>query len=656
MGSVASNATVATFDVAGSAGLEPVTSSVTGRRSNQLSYDPKFLAAGPPWFAHGIKFLIASQWFAKIYLMTNAEIARLLRNVAAAYTIKNENEFRFQIIAYERAADTIENSTEEINDLFKQGKLITLPGIGPSIQSHLEQLLKTGHVRHFDWVMFGISQAMFPLLDVPTLGPKKAYRLVKEFNLTKPETVIDDLEKIAKQGEIAKLEGFGEKSQQDILRAIEEYRQGQGKITKMTLPYAFELAETIILYLKKSKAVIKAYPLGSLRRMASTVGDIDIAVATNYPKAVITHFATYPNKLRIIEQGPTTASILVSSGHQIDLMTQPKESFGSLLQHLTGSKNHNIKLREIALKKGLSLSEYGIKNRKGKLTRFPTEKAFYEALGLDFIPPELREDQGEIEASLIHKLPKLIEAKDIKGDLHIHSSFPIEPSHDLGKDSMEDMLKKAKSLKYSFFGFSEHNPSISKHTNNQIYSILTKRKAKIEQLKLSSKSIRIINLLEVDILSNGDLAIDDKALGYVDMIIASVHSSFDQSREDMTKRVLTALSHPKVKILGHPTGRLLNQRKGYELEWNKIFDFCKKNNKALEINAWPLRLDLPDTLVREAVKKGVTMVINTDSHSVGQMDMMRYGVAVARRGWATQNNIVNTWDWTKFAKWLTMHL
>ncbi len=601
--------------------------------------------------------------------MTNAEIAKLLRNISAAYIIKNENKFRFQIIAYIQAADAIENSTEEISDLFKRGERIILPGIGPAIGAHLEELLKTGKVKHFDWVMSGISQAVFPLLNVPTLGPKKAYRLVKEFNLTKSKTVVDDLEKIAKQGKIAKLEGFGEKSEQDILRAINEYRQSKGKTTRMTLPYAFELAQTMIAYLKKSKAVIEAYPLGSLRRMASTVGDIDIAVATNDPKAVIAHFIAYPSKARIIEQGLTTASMLVSSGHQIDLMTQPKYSFGSLLQHFTGSKNHNIKLREYALKKGLSLSEYGIKlagktqnsklktqnyNSKLKTYLFSTEEKFYNAIGMDWIAPELREDRGEIELAIEHKLPKLVELSDIKGDFHIHSDYPIEPSHDLGKNSMEKMLKKAKILGYSYFGFSEHNPSISKHTKDEIYSILAGRKSKIEQLKSSHKDVRVINLLEVDILVDGSLAIDDKALGYVDAIIASVHNSFDQSREKMTKRVLAALSHPKAKILGHPTGRLLNQRQGYELEWDRIFNFCKKNNKALEINAWPLRLDLPDIVVHEAIKNNVLLIINTDSHSLEQMDMMRYGVAVARRGWATQNDIVNAWDWTKFKKWLTM--
>ncbi|MCL5434952.1 MAG: hypothetical protein M1405_01020 [Patescibacteria group bacterium] len=587
--------------------------------------------------------------------MNNTEIARLFRNVAAAYSIKDERKFRFQIIAYQKAADTVSNLTTEIGDFYKNNTLDTLPGIGVTIRSHLEELFKTGKVIHFEWALKDIPKAVFPLLDIPSFGPKKAYKLVKEFKLKNPDTVIGDLEKIAKAGKIAKLEGFGAKSQSDILRAIAEFRLGKGKTTRMTLPYAAEVADRVVSYLKQSEYVVEAEPLGSLRRKVSTVGDIDIAVATNNPKEVISHFTAYPHKERVIEKGEATSSILVSGGKQIDLMTQPPNAFGSLLQHFTGSKNHNVHLREYALKKGLSLSEYGIKklsDKKLKIQKYDSEEKFYKAIGLSWIPPEIREDTGEIELAAVNKLPKLVELSDIKGDLHIHSSFSIEPSHDLGRNTISEMLVKAGNLGYEYLGFSEHNPSISKHTPTQIYNLIKKRNEDIEHILSNNKSVRILKLLETDILPNGDLAIDNKILELLDGAIVSIHSVFNMNSVDMTKRVIKGLSHKKAKILAHPTGRMLNERAGYELDWSKIFEFCKRNNKALEINSWPGRLDLPDVIVRLTVNAGVKMVINTDSHMSEQMDLMKYGVEVARRGWATKDDILNTLSYNEFSDWL----
>lgn len=588
--------------------------------------------------------------------MTNLEIAKLLRNVAIAYSIKSDQKYRFQIIAYQRAADAIANTTFELEELIKEDKLKALPGIGPSIQSHLVELYNTGKVKHFEEMLKGIPPSVFTLVEVPTFGPKKAIKLINKFSLDNPKTIINDLEKLAKKGEIAKLEGFGEKSEQDILRAIAEYRKGSGKTKRMALPFAFELAEKIVNYLKKSNYVIKAYPLGSLRRMVSTIGDVDIAVSTENPKEVISYFVEYSYKERVIEKGETTASILAAGGKQIDLMTQPPQSFGSLLQHFTGSKNHNIHLRDFALQKGLSLSEYGIKKRlpngELKIEKFQTEESFYQALGLDWVPPEMREDTGEVELASQNKLPALVKLEDIKGDLHTHSDFPIEPSHDLGASSMREMVKKAESLGYEYLGFSEHNPSISQHTSQQIYNLLEKRKIIIDQINKSTKNVQVVNLLEVDILANGNIAIDDKSLTLVDAIIVSIHSSFNMNTKKMTERIIKGLSHPKAKILAHPTGRLLNERPGYDFDWDTLIEFIKTHNKALEINSWPNRLDLSDIRVRQAIENKVKLVINTDSHEVSQMEGMKFGVAVARRGWATKNDILNTLPYNKFIEWL----
>ena len=558
------------------------------------------------------------------------------------------------MLAYQKASETVAATTVELKDLYKEGKLDSLPGIGVTIKSRLEELFKKGRVSHFDSVLSDIPKAVFTLINIPSIGPKKAYRLAKHFSLNSPKNVVDELITKAKNGEIAKIPTFGEKSEQDILQTLLEYKAGKSKATRMVLPYAGEIAEKILAYLNQSPAVIKAVPLGSMRRMMPTVGDIDIAVATNKPKAVIEHFVAYPYKERIIEKGPSTASFLTSGGKQIDLMVQPANGFGALLQHFTGSKSHNVHLREYALKKGLSLSERGIKDLKKnkKLKKYDTEEKFYNAVGMSWIPPEIRENQGEIELAIQHKLPKLVQLRDIKGDLHIHSNFPIEPSHDLGVTSLEEMVKYAEKLKYEYIGFSEHNPSISKHNNNQIYTIISKRNQKIEQIKSSNKNIRIIKLLEIDILSSGKLAVDDKSMNLLDAAIVSIHSSFATNIKEMTKRVIEGLSHPKAKILAHPTGRLLNERAGYDLDFEQIYDFCKKNNKALEINSWPLRLDLPDTLIKQAVEYGVKLVVNTDSHAVNQMNLMKYGVAMARRGFATKNDIINTLGYSDFLIWL----
>ena len=586
--------------------------------------------------------------------MTNKEISKLLRNVAASYIIKNETKYKFQIIAYQNASDAIDELNIQVKDLYKENKLDEIPGVGPTIKERLVELLENGEVTHFKDVMKGIPQSVFTLMDVPGLGPKKAYKLAYHFHLENPDTVIKDLTKLANDNKISRLEGFGEKSQADILRSIEEYKEKKGKATKMTLPMANEIAKNIIDYLKTNEFVQNAECLGSLRRKKSLVGDIDLAVSSNKPIEVIKHFTNYPRKDRIIEKGEATSSLLTSSGNQVDLMVLQPKMFGSLLQHFTGSKNHNIALREFALKKGLSLSERGIKNlRTNKLQTYDNEKDFYNALGLKWIPPELREDSGEIELAEKSNLPAIIELKDIKGDLHLHSSFPIEPSHDLGINTIEEMVKKAIELKYEYIGLSEHNPSQSKHTETQIIDLVKKRNIEID--KISKKlNFKIFKLMETDILPDGKLALPDKALDELDATIVSIHSVFKMNKDAMTKRVILGLSHPKAKILAHPTGRILNERIGYEIDFEKVFDFCTKNQKALEINAYPNRLDLRDSVIKLAASAGVKMIIDTDSHATAHMENMDYGVSEARRGWATKDDIINAFGYNKVNNWLKL--
>lgn len=586
--------------------------------------------------------------------MSNLEIADLLRAISASYLIKDAKKNKFRIIAYENAAAAVEHLTSEAKDLWDEGKLDDIPGVGPSITEHLGEIFKTGKSKHFEEVMSGIAPAVFELMKLPGVGPKTASKLSHELSIHEASGALGKLQKAISAGKIAPIEGFGETSQAEIGRSIEEAKR---KTTRLLLPYAQRVASEVIVWMKKKDFVKDAQPLGSVRRKVATIGDVDIAVATDKPKEAMEHFVSYPHKKRVIEKGDRSASILVPPNIQVDMMVQPTEAFGSLLQHFTGSKHHNIVLREYALKHNMSLSEYGIK-KNGKLIKVPTEEAFYKTLGMKYIPPELREDAGEIEAALKGDIPDLLELSDIKGDLQIHSNFDIETSHDLGTSTMEEIIEKGNELGYNYLAFTEHNPSKSKHTDEQIVDILKRKKEKVEKLNYSlvktmKKGVKkVFNSLEIDILPDGSLPVSDSGMETLDFALVSIHSSFRGSRDQMTKRVLAALSHPKAKIFAHPTARKLNDREAVELDWPRIFDFCIKSDKWLEINGDPMRLDLPDFLVKDAVKAGVKLTLGTDSHHRDHMTNMEYGVYVARRGWATRENIINTRSLTELERML----
>ncbi len=560
---------------------------------------------------------------------TNLQIAELLRDVAASHKLKNQNKYKFQIIAYERAADAVEHSTSELKDLWDDGKLEEIPGIGKSIAGHLDELFKNGKSGHFDEIMQGIPKKAFKLMELPGIGIKTAVKLIEK----------ESPNKINK-----------------LLKKVEE-KEKKGK--RHLLPYAALIATEILEYLLKNTLVARVDPLGSLRRQVATIGDIDLAVATKQPERVLKYFTEYPKAVKTIEIGEHTASILLPGEVRVDLMVQPPGSYGSLLQHFTGSKHHNIALREYALKKGFSLSEYGIKkikpiNEKRKV--FKSETEFYKYLGLDYIQPELREDAGEIEAAINHSLPNLVKLDQIRADLQIHSNFNIETSHDLGESSVEEIVKKGNELGYEYLALTEHNPSQKGHSVNQIIDILKRKKEVVEQLNYSLKKKntnsvqKVFNSLEIDMKPDGTLPVPPAGLSTLDFALVSIHSSFDLERSVQTKRVLLALSHPKVLIFAHPTGRKLNEREGAELNWPEIFDFCLTYNKLVEINCDPMRLDLPDALVREAVKKGVKLTLGTDAHHVDGMNNMVFGVSVARRGWASSVDIVNCRSLKEFEK------
>jgi len=608
---------------------------------------------------------------------SNQSISELLRNVAIAYQLQEGTEAgrnnQFKIIAYQKAADAVEHLSRELRDIWQEGKLQKVPGIGAGIGSGLAEYFETGESSHFNEVLKGIPKTVFLLTKVPGIGPKKAFRLVAQFGLTSTETVIEDLGNLARAGEIEDLEGFGKKSQDDIIEGLNVFQRQDRREERMPLSYAQKIASGIISYMQELGPIVKRIDiLGSIRRRVSTIGDIDIAIVAEEKdmKTIVDRFLKYPGTRSIEAAGIAKASILTTGNIRIDLRIQDAANYGSMLQHFTGSKAHNIKLREYALKKGFSLNEYGIKKvhqseggeelrkkldlsvapQDDKVT-FKNEKSLYTFLDLQYIPPELREGTYEIERAAKQSIPQLVKLSDIKGDFHIHSNYDLKPAHDRGFNSFEEMAEKALQLNYSYIGFSEHNPKQKGLSEDEIVEIMKVRKEYIDKVMKSSKINYFIGL-EVDILPQGEIALPEKAIKYVDYLIVAIHSSFKMNMVEMTQRALKALSNPKVKIFGHPTARLLGKREGVQMDWDQIFDHVINHDQAMEINASPLRLDLPDSLVREGKAQGVKFFINTDAHAVNHMDWMENGLNVARRGWLEQSDVVNTWRVERVKEWM----
>lgn len=560
---------------------------------------------------------------------TNKEVADLLRNVSAAYQLKEAN--LFQIRAYESAADSIEHATSELKDLWEDGQLDQIPGIGTHIANYLDEYFTTGKVKHFATIFKEIPDDMFQFLKVPGVGPKTAVKLAQAGVVS-----IEDLEQRIKSGWLVK-KGFGEKSLDNILRGVEEFKR---KSDRILLPVAGEIAKRVIEYLKQHKDVISADPLGSLRRRVATVGDIDISVASENPQGVVDYFKKFPEVRDVIEAGERTATIALRNGIHVDLMVQPPERYGSLLQHFTGSKLHNIHIRKIAKEKGLSLSEYGIKKieEEGRqfsqdtLFKCETEEEFYGKLGMEYIPPELREDQGEIEAATAHKLPKLIELKDIKGDLQSHSTWSD------GHSPIAEMALAAAALGREYIALTDHS-----YPNTKFEA----RLKEIEQFNYSQNKIRVISGLEVNINADATLQVPDEILAKHGVILVSIHTSFRQESKEMTARIIKVLENPHVDILAHPTGRLLLEREDIEADWEQIFKVAARLSKFIEIDAYPNRLDLPDTLIREAKRFGVRFSLGTDAHQINQLGLMEYGVGTARRGWVESAEVINTLSYSK---------
>ncbi|GMR19188.1 MAG: DNA polymerase/3'-5' exonuclease PolX [Patescibacteria group bacterium] len=575
--------------------------------------------------------------------LSNATVSRMLSEVAAAYEAKGEN--RFKIRAYSTAADSVEHATSEVRDLWEEGRLSELPGIGTNIASHLDEYFRTGKVQHFAELKKGLPPGMFEIFGIEGIGPKRAFQLAAELGIRN----IADLYQAAQRGEIAKLEGFGERSQKLVVKAIERRRGAEGRIV---LPVAFSVAEKLIGEIGRFPGVVRADPLGSLRRMVSTVGDIDIGIATTKPAETIGAFNSLPDVGRVLVSGKAKASVVLKNGYQVDIRAHDPQSYGALLQYFTGSKQHNIHLRKIANTNGLSLSEYGIaKYAGGRKVGDPlpveTEEDFYGLLGMGWIPPEIREDTGEIEAAQNGTLPKLVEVEDIEGEVHIHSLRSD------GEETVEEMVEAAVELGHRYLGISDHAPSVISRGLGGAREEILKRKKEIDQLRKNFKGkIELFFGAEVNINARGKVALPDELLSLYEYTIGAIHTSFDQPREMITERLLAGLKNSYVNVIAHPTGRLLGKREAYEVDWGRILTAAVRYKKVLEINSYPYRLDLPDDLVRAARGEGIRFLISTDAHHRKHYANLRFGVAVARRGWCERKDIVNAYPAVEFAKLL----
>ncbi|MGE4554947.1 MAG: DNA polymerase/3'-5' exonuclease PolX [Candidatus Paceibacterota bacterium] len=571
----------------------------------------------------------------------NLQLAKIFYQMAVFLEME---DIPFKPQAYEKAALALETLSEDIEKIYKEkGEegLLDIPGVGKSIAEKIIEFLKTGKIKEFEEKRKKIPVNIEELMQVEGIGPKTIRDLYKYLKIKN----LKDLEKAAREGKIRNLPNFGEKSEQNILKAIEFLKKSQGRFL---LSEALAIGEKIIEELKKLKEIDKIYFAGSLRRMKETIGDIDLLVtikkgAKNGSKKVMDKFISLEGIEKVWDYGLTKSSVRFNLGIDVDLRVVNDYEFGSALQYFTGSKEHNIATRKLALEKGLKLNEYGVFKGKKRVAG-KTEEEVYRIIGLPYIEPELRENRGEIEMALKNQLPKIINYDEIKGDLHVHSFY------DGGENSIEEIVEASKKMDYEYIGISDHTKFLKIEHGLDEKELLRQHEEikKInKRLEETGEKFRVLHGCEANILNDGSLDIDEKVLEKLDYVIAGIHSHMKMSKEEMTERLLKAIKNPLVKIISHPTGRLINRRDEYQIDFEKILKAAKEYNTALEVNSFPDRLDLNDKNIRKAVELGVKLVINTDSHHIDQLRFIRFGIAQARRGWATKGDIINTWPLEK---------
>ena len=570
--------------------------------------------------------------------MDNRQLSEVFTLIANLSEIKGENIYK--TLAYRKAAESLQGLGGDINQYWKEGRLEDIPGVGKAISEKIDELLSTGKLEFLEKLKKEVPPGLADLMQVPGLGPKKVALIWKELGIT----TMPDLEKAARAGKLNGLPGMGKKTEEQILAGIESLAHRSGRIP---LGQAYPLAQQIIAALLKVPGVKAASPAGSLRRMRPTVGDLDILVSSKDSGPVMQAFTTLPGVSRVLGQGSTKSSIEFNSGVRAQVWVHPPEHFGTALLYATGSKDHNVHLREIALDQGLSLSEHSLTRTKGsgEIT-CSTEEQVYAALGLPWIPPELREDRGEIQAAQAGKLPKLIELPDIHADLQVHSNWSD------GKLSMLEMARAAAKRGMKVIAFTDHSLSLGVANGLSIERHAGQQKEIDQAQKELGNSIQILHATEVEIKADGSLDYPDEFLASLDLVLASLHSSLRQPRQKVTERLIKAIHNPNVDIIGHPTGRIIPDREGADLDMPAVLAAAAESGVALEINAHPARLDLDDVAARSAKEMGIPISINTDSHSEADLDMLHFGVAMARRAWLTKQDVINCWSKEKLLKWL----
>ncbi len=567
--------------------------------------------------------------------MKNKELAQIFARIADALEFKKE--FPFKVIAYRKASRVLEDLTEDIERISREGRLEEIPGIGEGIAKKIKEYLETGRMKKYEEVIKGIPEGLLELLNIQNLGPKTLALASKELKVKN----LADLKRVIEDGSLAKLFRMGEKKVLNIKKGIELYERSKARLP---LDLAMAVANEVVSYLEESPFCKDVSISGSLRRMKETIGDIDILVTGDQGDKIVDYFVRYPKTERVLAEGETKGSIMVTTetrSVQVDIRVVPEKSFGAALQYFTGSKAHNIKLRLIAKEKGLKISEYGV-FRGERYIAGRREEEVYKAIGLPWIPPELREDRGEIEAAQAGKLPRLIGYDSIRGDLQVHTTDSD------GNSSLEELVKMASDLGYEYIAITDHSQS-AKYAHGLDEKRLAKQVMEIRRIQRRFPKIKILTGIEVDILPDGKLDFSDEILKDLDVVVAAIHQSF---KKDVTERLISALANPYVHIIAHPSGRLISRREGYDVDLAKVLEWAKRYDKVLELNAYPDRLDLDEAHLRKAKEMGVKICINTDAHGLMDMHWMRFGVGIARRGWLEEEDVINTFPYERLIRFL----
>lgn len=560
----------------------------------------------------------------------NEQVAEILEEIGDLSDLKGENPFR--AVTFRAAARAIRDLREPLRTLMEQGRLGTIPKVGPALEEAIVQLLTTGSAKRHEELKAQVAPGLLTLLRVPGVGPATARTIYEHLRITS----VDELEEAAKSHRLRSLPKMQAKTEENILKAIASLRRRTGRALVVDAQVE---ARAMVEWLREKVGVERISIAGSLRRWRETIGDVDIVVATAEAGPVMDAFVGAPSVERVLAHGDTKSSVVAGRDLQIDLRVVPTDSWGAALVYFTGSKAHNVHLRGLALKKKLLLNEYGLyragEEDGGKPVASRTEEEVYAALGMDWIPAELREDRGEIEAALAHELPDLVELSDIRGDLHAHTSWTD------GRDTVAAMAERARAKGYDYLALTDHSIGLGM-THGLNEERIAQRTKEIETVNSRLAPFRVLVGTEVDIRSNGKLDYGDELLRLFEVVTASVHSSFAQTREVMTKRIVGAMEHPRVNAISHPTGRLLERRDAYEVDLEAVIAAAVRTHTRLEVNGGPERLDLPDVAVQRAMDVGATLVCNSDAHAIEELDQMEYAVATARRGWATKDRVQNT--------------